>query len=88
MLRQITSEARNLGYSGDLELRQYYGNTYCSLYLFDDETIWYNPYLRNTPGKDLPVFEFKNVHGSPFEFYRRHFDRVWNDDKTRIVELE
>jgi len=85
MLRQIKLEAIKLGYSGEFEVRQYYGNTYCSLYIFDQGTVWYNPYLRNTPGKDLPVFEFNNVPGGPYSFYRSHFDRVWNDEKTRAV---
>lgn len=85
MLRQIRLDAIELGYSGDLEVRQYYGNTYCSLYIFDERTVWYNPYLRNTPGKDLPVFEFINAQDGPYSFYRRHFDRVWTDEKTRVV---
>jgi hypothetical protein len=86
MLRRIRSEARANGYCGSMEVRQYFGTTYCSLYIFDNQTAMYNSYLRATPGKTLPVVEIMNVPGGVFGTYRRHFDAVWGDGTTVVLQ--
>lgn len=85
MLDVMKMEAERLGYTGRMEARQYTGLTYCSLYIFDDSRVVYNPYLRNTPGKILPVFEIMNKEGGVYPLYRKHFERVWNDETTVIA---
>jgi hypothetical protein len=85
MLRRMRIEARKNGYVGSMEVRQYFGATYCSIYIFDNQTALYNPYLRNTPGKTLPVLEMINVPDGVFGIYRRYFDTVWNDETTVVL---
>jgi hypothetical protein len=86
MIRRIRVEARKNGYTGSMEVRQYYGTTYCSLYIFDDETALYNPYLRATPGKTLPVLEMTKASDGIFGIYRRYFQTVWDDSTTVVLQ--
>jgi hypothetical protein len=84
MLKNILLDAIDQGYKGKFEVRYYKGMTYCSMYIFDNEKIWYNPYLRKIPGKDVLVFEIEK-NGSENRFFKNyigHFDAIWNDENT------
>lgn len=85
MLKDIIENAISRGYRGKMQVGQYEGITYCSLYVFDKQKILYNPYLRRVPGKDVPVYEIDRQSTGVFKLYIDHFESVWNDSRTSIL---
>jgi hypothetical protein len=85
MLINMLTDATGLGYKGNFEVRYYQGITYCSMYIFDNEKVWYNPYLRKIPGKDVLVFEIKKIDGGILKNYINHFNAVWDDKNTTSI---
>jgi hypothetical protein len=83
MLANILNDAMGLGYKENFEVRYYQGITYCSMYIFDK--VWYNPYLRKIPGKDVLVFEIKKTDGGILKNYINHFNAIWDDENTTSI---
>lgn len=85
LMGQMLTDAKRRGYSGSFEVRQYSGMTYCSLYIFDNHRIWYNPYLRTAPGKNVPVYQIDQTFDGIYPMLAGHFEAVWNDETTRKI---
>lgn len=84
-LRVIQRDAEALGYTGKIELRQYNAVAYCAMFIFDNKFVWYNPYLRGFPGKDLPVYEIKRNEVGTIDMYIKHFQSLWDDEKSVVI---